>query len=206
MELAKLIRASGFFLSSAVTISLAIMFFDIIHSTLISLSVFIFIIPLFAGSIILRAFAWKRLYDVSRKVLYFITAALVLVLGFALLIWFLLWVSTQTILYPLSDYAGMSIVIGMSLLWAAYSLAEFVSVYGLFQNKIYNLSKMLLVPIILIEASLVFLAGDFSYALPIGLLILAASTAMIGLGFLFDNPKINSVNSRGPTSSGRLYP
>ncbi len=206
MELVKLVRAAGFFISSIVTISLAIMLLDIIKSTLISLSGFAFVIPLFAGSIILRSRVWKKLYDVSRKLLYFVTAVLVLILGFAVLIWFLFWASSQTVLYPLSDYAGMSTLIGISLLWAVYSLAEFISVYGLFHNKIYNLSKILLAPIILVEASLIFLIGDFSYALPISLFVLAASTAIIGLGFLFDNPKINPANSRKASSLGRLYP
>lgn len=186
MELTKLIRASGFFLSSAVTISLGILLLDLIRSNLMSLSGFAFIIPLFIGSILLRGITWKRIYNESRRPLYLITCVLVLVLGFSFLIGFLAYASSQTILYNLSDYSGITVLFFVSLLWTAYSVAESFSVYKTFKSAVFKFARLIIAPIVLVELSLAYLIGYFSYALPIALFLLAAATAFVGFGFLLD--------------------
>jgi hypothetical protein len=185
MELAKLVRASGFFLSSVVTISLAVMLLVLAQSNLISLFEFSFIIPLFIASIILRGVTWKKLYNSSHKLVYFVTYLLVFIFGFAFLIGFLACASTQTILYPLPSYSGFTWIFFISLFWVIYSASEFFSIYGLFRGGLLWFTKFIIAAILLVEASLLFIIGAFSYALPISLFFLAAMTTLTGLGFLF---------------------
>lgn len=186
MELQKLIRASGFFLSSIVTLSLGILFLGMIASNLISLSGFVFILPIFIGAIVLRATTWRRIYLSAHKTIYLVTFVLVLALGFATLIGFLVYASSQTILYYLSGYSGDTIIIAISLLWAAYSILEFISLYNLFRRSIFKLVRLMIVPIALIEASIIFLLGYFSYILPLSMFLLSGFTCLAGLGFVFD--------------------
>ena len=190
MELTRLVRSSGFFLSSIVTIGMGILFLLLIQSTLISLWNFTFLIPLFLAGILLRASAWRRLYLSSKDKLYFITSLFVFIFGLALLVGFIIYASMQTILFPLQDYSGDFAIIGLSCLWLVYSLTEFVSLYGIFKKAVFKYIRFLIAPIVLIEASLLFLLGQFVYILPISVFLLAGITTMAGFGFLFDDAEI----------------
>ncbi len=184
MELSRLVRASGFFLSGATSLSVAVMLLDLIQSNLISLAGFAFIVPLFIFGIVLRGLTWKRFYRSSHDLLYLFTSIAVLVLGFAFLISVLLYASTQTILYYLSGYSGAVGLLLASLFWVVYSALEFVSLFRVFRNGIFRLARLLIVPIALTEISLAFVIGTFSYALPISLILLAGVSVLTGVGFL----------------------
>ncbi len=190
MDLQRLVNASGFFLSSAVTVSLAVMFIEMISSNLVPFFDFWFILPLFLGSVLLRYTAWKRAYATSGSLVRIIASLMVLILGFVFLLSFLIYAMPQTITYYLQDYSGNLTLIAISMFWLAYSLSEYAALYNSFEKPVFRLVRLIIIPIFFVEASLIFLLNYSSYILSVSLFTLAALTALAGLGFMYDTTSI----------------
>ncbi len=193
MESIKLVRSSGFFLSSIVTVLIGIMLLEIIKSTEISLFWMTAVIPVFFGSLILRSRVWLSFYRGSgNKVpLYLFTALALIPAGSAVFVLFAVYVSSQLILLNLAQYAGVGTLVIMSAVWSAYSLMEFTSIYRIFSRTgFFTAAILLIAAVVVIDASLAFVLKVFVYSLPIGMFILAASTATTGFGLLLGKEKI----------------
>ena len=184
MELIRLVRGSGFFLSSVVTASIGIMLLEIIKSTDVSLFWMVLIVPIFFGSLVLRSRVWLSLYRGSgdKFLLALFTALVLIPAGTAIFILFAIYASSQTILLNPAEYTGVGTLVAMGIIWSVYSLMEMACSYNLFKG-IFALSKLISVAIVLADLSLAFLMRVFVYALPIAMFLLAASTLIIGLGF-----------------------
>ncbi len=181
MEANRLIRASGFFVSAFTEASIAAVLFEIAYSQLVSLAGFSFIIALFVLSLALRAQTWKRLGVRSVSFIRRITWLLVLILGLALLVEFLVFAYSQTVLLPLQDYAGNPSLVLMAALWTVYSLLEvyFRRSAGNWRGYPIALS---IASVVILDVS-VFALSLSAYVLPAAMLVLAASSVVTGATF-----------------------
>ncbi len=191
MELIRLVRGSGFFLSSVVTASIGVMLLEIIKSTNVSLFWMVLVVPVFFGSLVLRSRVWLSLYRGSgnKFLLALFTALVIIPAGTAVFILFAVYASSQTILLNVSEYAGVGTLIVMGVLWSAYSLMELACSYNLFKG-VFSLSKLIIIAIVLVDLSLAFLMRVFVYALPIGMFLLSASTLITGIGLALGKEKM----------------
>ncbi|EFD92221.1 MAG: hypothetical protein BJBARM5_1085 [Candidatus Parvarchaeum acidophilus ARMAN-5] len=180
METERLTNASGFFISSITTLSLAVMLLSYIRSQLISLFEFSFIIIIFLASLYLRYREFHKVWNIESKSFARITSVTTLILGVLLLAVFLYFgVKTQDVTFPLSHYSLNPYFIAMGVIWLVYSIIEISAVnklsdkYSNFRYLAYFSSVLTLVALITV--------GYVELLLPIALLLVTVSTFISGI-------------------------
>ncbi|EFD93131.1 MAG: hypothetical protein BJBARM5_0142 [Candidatus Parvarchaeum acidophilus ARMAN-5] len=180
METERLTNASGFFISSITTLSLAVMLLSYIRSQLISLFEFSFIIIIFLASLYLRYREFHKVWNIESKSFARITSVTTLILGVLLLAVFLYFgVKTQDVTFPLSHYSLNPYFIVMGVIWLVYSIIEISTVnklsdkYSNFRYLAYFSSVLTLVALITV--------GYVELLLPIALLLVTVSTFISGI-------------------------
>ncbi len=180
METERLTNASGFFISSITTLSLAVMLLSYIRSQLISLFEFSFIIIIFLASLYLRYREFHKVWNIESKSFARITSVTTLILGVLLLAVFLYFgVKTQDVTFPLSHYSLNPYFIVMGVIWLVYSIIEISAVnklsdkYSNFRYLAYFSSVLTLVALITV--------GYVELLLPIALLLVTVSTFISGI-------------------------
>ncbi len=192
MEMIRIVRSSGFFLSSAVTIGIGIMLLEIIATPIASLFWTLILVPIFFGSLVLRSRLWLSAYrrSIDRNLVYLVTALALIPLGIVIFVLFTVYASMQTVLLSLSEYAGVSYLIVIAAVWSIYSLMELLCVYKLFGKSFLPIG-LLIASIALIDLSIVFALRLYVYLLPSAMFLLSLTTAVIGAELVLGKEKIN---------------
>ena len=180
METDRLINSSGFFISSLTTVSLAVMLFEYIISPLISLFNFSFIIILFLLSVYLRSRFFHKIAYISEKPLSKITYITTFIMGLLSLFVFIYFgLQTLNVTFQLNHYSFNPYLMAISLIWAAYSSIEILTVNTVSDK--YQKSLYLSYFSVIIVVLSVFIIGYIDVILPIALLVLSISTAISGI-------------------------
>lgn len=183
MEIYNILGSVGFLLSTIVLIMLAILFIQ--YALYLEISPdFVLIVPFFVAGIIMRGIAWMELGKRSSDLNYFVTGALVILLGSGMLYAFSGLLQYAVNLPLLSDITQIAAVSAILILWLAYSVMEFLSLKRTFKEGLLRLSTFTLLGAVLVVISLFYLDSYTVYILSAAFALCAVGTFFAAMGFL----------------------
>ncbi len=177
METKKLLNSSGFFISAITAISLSYMLFSYLHSDLISLFPFSFILVLYTAGIYLRSRRWRNTERRETYPIFRYSYILIPIMAAFFLIVFFYFGARQITTYALSHYSFNFYILLMAAIWTVYSSIEIVM-----SKKEIPLGKFLYVYIfsVVFTDLSILLIGYQPVLLPISLLVIAVSSFSLG--------------------------
>lgn len=183
MEIYNVVGAAGFLMSTIVLIMLALLFIQYEFYLQIP-PIFVLIVPFFVAGIIMRGIAWMELGKRAADLKFFATGALVILLGAGMLYAFSGLLQYGVNLPMLSNLAQMTDVSAIIILWAVYSVMEFMSLKRTFKTGLLRLSTFTLLGVVLVIISLFYLDNYTVYILSASFCISAIGTFFAAIGFL----------------------